>query len=225
MWKQFGRDVLIYGGADFVFKLVSFAIIPVYTHLLDVPAFGAMALLTVSASLLGSLANLGINNALHRFYFDASVNENTRGSIVSTGLVQLVIALVVVVGLALLTLLSMRHELLGVYGLQWPWVVLVLVNVIPDQIAQYALDTARIQFAPWRFFSIAVIKNVAGVLLGLFLLVGMSLGLTGIFLGSLIAASLAVPSQSLADPARPHALARFQGRPSNVQLRLSVRLR
>lgn len=193
MLKKLGRDVAVYGGADFVFKLVSFLVIPVYTHLLSVAEFGTMALLTVSATLVGSLANLGINNAMHRFYFDPETAEADRHAIVSTGLAQLLLALTLVVGGGLLMLAGFRTTLAEDYGLAWAWIVLVALNIVPEQVAQYALDAVRLHFTPWKFFVIAFVKNVVGVVLGLILITRTELGLTAIFLGTLIASTLAMP--------------------------------
>jgi O-antigen/teichoic acid export membrane protein len=70
MLRQLGRDVAIYGGADLLFKLVQFLVIPIYAHRLAVADFGILALLQVSAILLGAIVNLGVNYSVQRFYFD-----------------------------------------------------------------------------------------------------------------------------------------------------------
>ena len=193
MLRKFGKDVAVYGGADLLFKMAGFVVIPIYAHLLSVAQFGLMALLTVSATLLGHLVNLGVNNAMHRFYFDPQTEERDRPVIVSTGLVQLLCSGGLVVALAFLLLAGFRDEMLRDYEVRWLWAALVLANIIPEQVAQYTLDAVRLHFTPWRFFAIALVKNVAGILLGLWFLAGWGLGLTGIFLGTLAASAAAVP--------------------------------
>jgi O-antigen/teichoic acid export membrane protein len=152
-----------------------------------------MALLTVSATLLGSLVNLGVNNAMHRFYFDPATAEADRPAIVSTGLAQLLCSSLIVVGLTFLLLAGFRDEMLRDYDIEWLWAALVLANIIPEQIAQYSLDAVRLHFTPWRFFFIALVKNLLGILLGLWFLTQWEMGLAGIFLGTLAASSAAAP--------------------------------
>ncbi len=193
MLRKLGKDIAVYGGADLVFKLTAFLVIPIYAHLLSVSQFGLMALLTVSATLIGYVVNLGINNAVHRFYFDPATADADRPAIVSTGLVQLVVAGLVVVGLVFLALSGLRSEIRDGYGVEWIWIALVLLNILPEQVAQYSLDAVRLHFTPWKYFAIALIKNAIGILLGLWFLAGWGMGLTGIFLGTLIASTAAVP--------------------------------
>jgi O-antigen/teichoic acid export membrane protein len=191
--RKLGRDVAIYGGADLLFKLAAFAVIPVYAHLLSVAEFGLMALLTISAALFGFLVNLGVNNAMHRFYFDPKIAEGDKALVVSTAFFQLLLANGIGLALGLLLLGTVRDELASGYGIEWLWAAIVLVNVLPEQVAQFTLDAVRLHFTPWRFVVISLVKNLAGILLGLWLLAGWGLGLTGIFLGTLVASTAAVP--------------------------------
>ena len=193
MLKRFGRDVLIYGGVDFLFKLLQFALIPIYTAYLSVGEFGILALLQVSALLIGAFANLGVNYAVQRYYFDDTVPADRRPALVSTGLFQL--AATVTASLFLIALIgaAFRDSLAADYGIRWPLAAVALAVILPDQLAQYTLDTARLQFAPARFCVIALIKNVLGLLIGAWLLVEAHLGLMGLLVGNLIGAWLALP--------------------------------
>jgi O-antigen/teichoic acid export membrane protein len=193
MLKRFGRDVAIYGGVDLVFKLLQFLLIPVYTAYLSVSEFGILALLQVSALLIGTIAGLGVSYAVQRYYFDDSVSAERRPALVSTGLIQLTASLVA--SLFLLTILgfALRDTLVSDFGIAWPLALLALATILPDQLTQYTLDTARLQFAPVKFCVIALIKNVLGLLIGVWLLVEARLGLTGLLIGSLAGAWLALP--------------------------------
>ena len=79
------------------------------------------------------------------------------------------------------------------YGIEWELLVLVLLAILPDQILQYALDTIRLHFTPVRFMILSFLKNIMGVALGLWLIVGLDKGLYGFFGGALIASVLSVP--------------------------------
>jgi len=191
--KRLGRDVAIYGSADFVFKLLQFLAVPLYSHRLSVSDFGLLSLVTVSTTLVGILANLGIGYALYRFYYDADISDARRPVLVTTGLVQLL-----AVGSLVLTLLGFglfqsRDYFRAEYQLPWSFMLVGLLTILPDQVAQYSLDISRLQLAPWRFCAIAMIKNVLGLVIGLWLLFGRDLGVLGLLLGNLAAALLAVP--------------------------------
>jgi O-antigen/teichoic acid export membrane protein len=191
--KRFGRDVAVYGGADLLFKLLQFAAIPLYSHRLSVAEFGLLALITVSAALAGILANLGVSYSVQRFYFDAEVDEARRPVLVTTGLVQLLVSGTVMLALLGLVLHGAQAHLAAEYSLPWSFVAVGLLTVLPDQVAQYSLDTSRLQFAPWRFCAIAMVKNLLGLAIGLWLLLGRDLGVLGLLIGNLAAALLAAP--------------------------------
>ena len=193
MLKRFGRDVAVYGGADLLFKLLQFAAIPLYSHRLSVAEFGLLALVTVSAALAGILVNLGVSYSVQRFYFDAGIDEARRPVLVTTGLVQLLVSGTVMLALLGLVLHGGQAHLASEYQLPWSFVAVGLLTVLPDQVAQYSLDTSRLQFAPWRFCAIALVKNLLGLLIGLWLLLGRDMGVLGLLIGNLIAALLAAP--------------------------------
>lgn len=193
MLRKLGKDVAVYGGVDLLFRMAQFVVVPVYAHLLSVSDFGLLGLLTVTATLLGMLLNLGVNNSVQRFYFDPETPEGERPALVSTGLAQLLLSGIVTIALAFLILGNLREEVRSAYGIEWTLLVIVLATVLPDQIAQYTLDAVRLQFAPWKFFAIAIVKNLAGILLGLWLVLRWDMGVAGLLLGPLISAAAAVP--------------------------------
>jgi O-antigen/teichoic acid export membrane protein len=191
--ERLGRDVAVYGGADLTFRLAQFVALPIYAYHLSVADFGILALLTVSATLLGMLVNLGVSNAIQRFYFDSDTPEAQRPLLVSSGLAQLLLTGVLVVGTSFLILYGLRDDIAGAYGIAWPLVLMALLTVLPDQVAQYSLDALRLRFASLRFILVAFVKNLLGVLLGLYFLLAWDMGIAGLLLGPLVAAAAAAP--------------------------------
>jgi O-antigen/teichoic acid export membrane protein len=193
MLKKLGKDVAIYGGADFLFKVVGFAVFPIYAHIFSVADFGLMALLGVLAGLVGMLVNVGVNNSVQRFYWDPETQESQRAVLVSTGLRQLVGVGVGALLALVATLYVVRASIDEHYGVEWGLLVLALLAILPDQILQYSLDTIRLHFTPLRFMILSFLKNIMGVALGLWLIIGLDQGLYGFFGGALIASVLSVP--------------------------------
>ena len=193
MLNRLGKDVAVYGGADFVFKLLQFVVIPIYSQRLSVAEFGILALLQVSALLAGIVINLGVSYSVQRFYFDADIPEERRPALVTTGLVQLLVSGTLILSLLGLLLHYNQGQLATEYQLPWALVLVALLTVLPDQVAQYSLDTSRLQFSPLRFCLIALVKNAVGLLLGLWLLLQHDMGVLGLLAGNLAAALLAAP--------------------------------
>lgn len=193
MRRQLIQDTLTYGSADFIFKLIGFAALPIYTHLFSVEEFAIIAMLPVMMGLIGLAINLGVNNAVGRFYWDPETKDEHHALIVSSGIYQLLTVGFVVIFIIYFALTPIQGLLFTRYGIEWNLLVLALLTILPDQILQYALDTIRLHFTPVRFMILSFMKNIMGVALGLFLIVSLDTGLYGFFGGALLASVLAVP--------------------------------
>lgn len=193
MIKKLGREVAIYAGGDFLFKIIAFAVFPIYAHIFSVSDFGTMALLTVSASLIGGIINLGINNSVQRYYWDPAIDREQQPVIVSTGLLQLISIGIVVLSSIVAFVYGSRDFIYYKYGIKWGIALLVICNILQEQILQYAMDTIRLHFHPVRFLIISFSKNLLGVCIGLWLVVEMKMGLYGFFLGALLGSFSAIP--------------------------------
>lgn len=193
MLKRLSKDIAIYGSADFLFRVIGFAVFPIYAHIFSVADYGLMTLLSVTAGLIGMLVNMGVNNSVQRFYWDPSTKEGEHAQLVSSGLLQLICAGFVVLICLFMGLYSARLWIHERYGIEWGLIVLAMLAVIPDQILQYTLDTIRLHFTPVRFMVLSFLKNILGVAMGLWLIIGLDQGLYGFFGGALIASLLSVP--------------------------------
>ncbi|WDZ96600.1 oligosaccharide flippase family protein [Herbaspirillum sp. WKF16] len=193
MIRKLGKDAAIYGGGDFLFKIIGFAVFPIYTHLFTVAEFGTIALLAASSSLVGVFINIGVNNAVQRFYWDPATPEEDRPLLVTTGFVQLVITGVAVTTLLWFGLAWQQQFIADKYAIPWSALSLALLAILPDQMLQYLLDAIRLRFSPLRFLLISFCKNILGIALGLVFVLHYEGGLTGMFLGALLASLLTVP--------------------------------
>ena len=192
MIARFSKDVAVYGGTDFALKLIQFAAIPLIAQALSLVEFGAYALLQVVVLLGGVLVNLGTSWAVQRFYFDADYKGRARATLVTTGLAQ-----IIAMGLFFLAVSAglVASGIIAVPGVGGSVVIpiLALLIVLPEQLSQYCMDLSRLKFRAWSFVALAVIKNLLGFLVGLYLLIVADLGLAGLLIGSLAGAWLAVP--------------------------------
>ena len=193
MLKRLGRDVAIYGAGEFLFKFMAFAVFPIYAHVFSLAEFGIWSLLTVSTGLLGLIMNVGVNQAVQRFYLDSGTAPEDEAKVVSTGLFQLLLSGMLMVGVAALILGSSSGWLEQGFGIDRWLLALALAAVIPDQIQQFCLDTLRLHFTPFRFIALSFAKNLVGTALSLWFVLGLAGGLHGLFAGALLGSLAALP--------------------------------
>jgi O-antigen/teichoic acid export membrane protein len=152
-----------------------------------------MALVTTLAGLIGVFLNLGMNNAVQRFYWDPQTSPDRRPVLVSTGLWVLLGWSILATMLTLLLLFPWKESIFRRYDVVWSYIFLSLLSNIPLVVLQYSLDVLRLRFSPWLFTFVSAWKNLAGVLTGLFMILVLKWGLLGLFWGNLLGLIIAIP--------------------------------
>lgn len=74
---------LVYFLGNVLGRIAGFIMLPVYTRLLTAADYGILEILALSTDVLGMLAGLGIQQAVIRFYYQYTSDED-RGAVVST---------------------------------------------------------------------------------------------------------------------------------------------
>ena len=187
------KSVSIYGSADFAFKALNFITFPLYTHVFAVDEYGILSLVTTLAALVALFLNIGIDNAVQRFYWDPSLAPERRPILVTTGFVVLMGSSLLITGVCLCCIYPFREELLSRYSLPWLLVGIAFIGNIPQQLVQYAQNTIRLHFSPWKFTSVAACQNLLTVAMTLLFVFGFNWGLKGFLLGTLVALSCSLP--------------------------------
>ena len=139
---------MIYASADLIARGTQLLALPIYTSFLTVEQFGQLSLLTVSASLLAILVNLGVNNAVQRFYFESEADRKKSAITVSTGLMQLIVSGVIFSLAAILAFVAMSRAGISISGISPALYIIAFSYIIPEQITQYAQDVLRLHFRP-----------------------------------------------------------------------------
>lgn len=194
IFRRLAKDTAIYGGADFLTKLLLFFAFPIIAAALSPKAFGALELIFTLTALLGLVMNCGLNNAVQRFYWDKNTTEQMQPSLVTSGLAaQALFGLIAVfVGLLLIPFF-----LPWIQAEEWPltWVALVaaLLVMALSQWSQYILDIIRLHFAPWRFFTLALVSRVVTTAFGLVAVVLLNLGIDGLLTAQALVLFLVIP--------------------------------
>lgn len=105
-FRSLVRHSAVYGLGRLVGQGAGFLLIPIYTRSLSTEGYGALALLTMSLSVLNIILGMGLGSAFFRYYFTAG-DERAKESLIDS-----VFFLLFIVSLAaVLTLLPLRARL------------------------------------------------------------------------------------------------------------------
>src|SRR5215471_1879591 len=81
MWNQL-RQLLkhsaIYGLGNLAISLLSFLLVPLYTHYLSVSDFGVYSLMIIVYGLMSLVVDLGLSSSVARYYFDDAENRSAE---------------------------------------------------------------------------------------------------------------------------------------------------
>lgn len=99
--KEMAKDSVVYGMSQVLTQLIGFLLLPLYTHYLSPNDYGVLAMLSLLPLLFPTLVNLGLNNAVFRFYRKCTT-ETERLQLIGTAHLIVVVISTVVVGIMLL---------------------------------------------------------------------------------------------------------------------------
>lgn len=194
VFRRLAKDSAVYGGADFITKIIAFIAFPIVAAVLSPKAFGVLELIFTATTLLGLVMNCGLNNAVQRFYWDSDTTLEMRPMVVTSGFGgQIVLGVAVV----LIGCLAIPFMLPLMQGDGWPltWVALVaaLLVMVLSQWSQYILDVIRLHFAPWMFFVLALSSRAFSIGLGVLAVVSLGLGIDGLLSAQALVLALVLP--------------------------------
>jgi len=182
--RSVGKHFLIYGFGNILSRIVSFLLIPLYTHYLTTSQYGTLELLELTTYIAGMFLALGISQSVMRFYYDSD-DPGKRHEVVSTALLSIwVIALF---GMSWLVLFSPGISILvfktidnaGLFRLIFITFAFSLSNEIP-------FSFIRAQQKSILFTVISVSKLTLTVVLNILFIVGFKWGVRGIILSGVI---------------------------------------
>lgn len=194
IFKIIARDSAIYGSADFITKFISFFSFPILAAYLSPRDFGILELILTLISIAVLILSFGLNNAVHRFYWDKKTNDYSRSSIVSTGFLCLLFGgiLTVIFGLILLPFTISKVEQMA-WPISYLGLFAALVMIASKPCSGYILDVTRVQFAPWRFMSFLLSTRVLAVSSALIAVVIGNLGLNGWLFANATVLTITIP--------------------------------
>lgn len=191
--KQLTKDSAIYGGADFISKIVSFFTFPFIARALNPESFGFVELIMTSTALIAVVGNVGLNNSVQRFFWDPEVNSLDRSKLVSSGLFSLVGLFLILVFLILSVILIFYPGIGSAYNFSFFGLFSALVLMMGNQWTQYLLDILRLQFKAIQYLTVSIVSRVCSALFGMIAVVSFQGGIDGLLAAQALVVFMVLP--------------------------------
>jgi len=182
--KVISRHSSIYGLSNILNRVVSFILLPVYTHYLTPADYGLMDLLYFTTAFIGMVLEMGINSAVSRFYFE-SEDQKKRNLVVSSafygfGVGSTIIVLIFIAGSRYLT------ELIFQESTYTNLMIIALAGLALEIYIQAAYTYIRVRQRSHVLMIISVVRLAMQLSLNILFVVYFEMGVLGILLGTLI---------------------------------------
>jgi O-antigen/teichoic acid export membrane protein len=184
--KSLSVNVTIYGMGDVAIQLASFLLLPVYVRVLSPTDYGVVAVLLILEQILRVVNRWGVDASFMRFYVESRSPDHRR-RLASTLFFFLVVcsgALAVTGVVASPWLVHLLFQ-----GPEYVWSLrLVFVTTFLGCLSFLPFHVLRIEGRARTFVALTFSTNLATLLSKLFLVVGLRMGVLGIYLADLIVA-------------------------------------
>lgn len=185
--KIFFNSVLIYSLSDFITKLISLVVIPLYAIYLSTKLFGILELISVSISLISVAFGVGLANSLNRYFYEKNADTAYQIDLFSTGfnfLLLLNLSVFFIFSIALYSLDSFLD--INFYD-QSPTLFYVALTLLPlSNLLNFSQTMLRMRFKPKHFLITGIISYSLPPIVSIFLMRYLNLKLEAIFFSSAV---------------------------------------
>lgn len=179
------RDVLVYASGDVATRALGFISVPIYTHIFQPEQFSRLAFVSTIGTLAAGIAIVGGDTVLARFWFqDQSLEGHRRLITTWIGFLAVSGLLVSLVASAAVPLFA-RALLEDQSGAILLWLVLATMPVA--NVNRMLAQVMRNQFRPVPYAVTSFILGLVALSIGLYSVLQLGLGVSGILAGVLIA--------------------------------------
>jgi O-antigen/teichoic acid export membrane protein len=169
-------------------QLVGFLMLPLYTHYLTPADYGVVGLLTFSLALLEPFFGARLGDAMLKFYYEAT-GENQRRVVISTTFTITGVVSTIVATIACLSRGPASKLIFGTEQYAVP-VGLFAFMFLTQAIEYYGLTFIRTQQRPSLFIGVNLSKLVVQLSLNIWFVVYLQLGVTGVALSGFVSSAL-----------------------------------
>jgi O-antigen/teichoic acid export membrane protein len=184
--KSLSVNVTIYGMGDVAIQLASFLLLPVYVRVLSPTDYGVVAILLIVEQLLRVVNRWGVDASFMRFYLEnQGVDDRRRLASTLFFFLAMLSGALALAGIAVSPWLV--HRLFG--GPEHIWSLrLVFITTFLGCLSFLPFHVLRIEGRARTFVALTFSVNLATLLSKLLLVVGLRMGVLGIYLADLAVA-------------------------------------
>ncbi len=190
MIKKLAGESVVYGLSGIISRFIGVFLIPIYTRVFVPADYGIISLITNSFTLLGILVILGMDNSLHRWYYEDEDEEDRKKSL-NTFLWSCF-----VLAAAFTLLLAVFHNFFAIWILGEPeaaQIVLVAAFNLPLTVfIVFTGNVLRIQRRAVYTSVFTLTTSLITILLNVLFVVVIRAGVIGIFYAQVITSIIAV---------------------------------
>jgi O-antigen/teichoic acid export membrane protein len=182
--KFLSKHSSIFAVGNFLTKIVSFLLLPIYTRYLTPYDYGIKELVGLTVDVTGILLAMTISSAVMRFYFEYDDTKN-RNEVISTAMI-----IIGSVGIAACALVSFGTDLLAKYLLDNSelgyFFLIAFISMIFGSVNGVSYDYLRANQKSLRYITYNFVKLILGVSLNIYMICFLRLGVVSILLTNLI---------------------------------------
>ncbi|PIZ71153.1 MAG: hypothetical protein COU83_02605 [Candidatus Portnoybacteria bacterium CG10_big_fil_rev_8_21_14_0_10_40_22] len=184
-FKQLGKDSVIYTGGIIISKIIGLVLIPIYTRVFNVKDYGVLDIISISATMIVVITEMGLATALSIFYFKAE-NKTERKTFIFSNFIFSFLATTLLCGLVVIFSQSIVLALFKNAGYA-KYLIIATLTIPFSIIVNFGCTLLRLSFKPIKYSYIILGNSLIGVLLSIYFVVIKGMGLMGALYGLLIA--------------------------------------
>ncbi len=183
--KRLSTSSAAYGIGNFIERLLSFVLLPLYTHLLNIDELGLNFTIFVSIGFLNVIYAYGLDTAFLRNYILAGTSEKKK-VLFSTSTISIIITSVIFS--SLLIIFSGEISLLLEEEYTSPLLIKLASTILLfDVMSNFGFLVLRAEEKAARFVSLKIVKTGLILVLNVVFVAGFKFGVMGILLANAIA--------------------------------------
>ena len=184
--KFLAKHALIYSLGNFMQRIVSLLLLPVYTRFLTPHDYGVKELVALSTDVIGILLATAISGAIYRFYFEYK-DVKDRNEVISSAVIT-----IAAFGLIALLFLSLATKTMAKYILDSPdlyyYFLISFASLWFQSLNSIAYNYIRANQQSLKFIILSFSKMIMAISLNIYLVCIVKIGVLGILISTLTVA-------------------------------------
>ena len=183
--KKIGRHTLVYGAGIVASKLVSFIMLPVYTHYLTTADYGVLELLGTTIDVIGMIGGLGLGAGIFKLHADAK-SDTERRHLMSTAMLGSGGLSVIIATLGIIASPAMTRALFDP-GMTPDYFRMFFLIFLFQNVGNIGLAHVQVEERSKLFVGLNVAKLFVSLSLTIYFVVVLEWSIRGVLLANLIA--------------------------------------